>query len=208
MSRDPWEAMQQDKVVAVVRAEHVPDPAGLADALAEGGIGCVEFTFTIPDVERVIEAAASGAQAGIVGAGTVLDTAQVASSLRAGARFVVAPALRPTLVAPCRAAGAPVFLGAATPTEVVEAYEAGATAVKLFPASLGGVDFVQALRGPLPHVPLIPSGGVDERTAPAYLAAGAVAVYAGSGVAPPELIEANDLAEVSRRARRFTAALA
>jgi 2-dehydro-3-deoxyphosphogluconate aldolase/(4S)-4-hydroxy-2-oxoglutarate aldolase len=114
---DPFQAIREDRVVAVVRAEQVADPVGLAKTLAEAGIRCVEFTFTIPDVLEAIEAARSSEA--LVGAGTVLDAGQARRAIEAGARFVVSPTLEPGLV---EAAGEiPVFLGAFTPTEVMAA---------------------------------------------------------------------------------------
>jgi 2-dehydro-3-deoxyphosphogluconate aldolase/(4S)-4-hydroxy-2-oxoglutarate aldolase len=202
---DVFETIAADRAVAVVRAERVADPAGLAETLAAAGIRCVEFTFTIPAVLEVIgEAAASRA---VVGAGTVVRAEEARDAIVAGARFVAAPAVVPDVVAPCRDADVPVFLGAFTPTEVAAAFAAGATAVKLFPASVGGAGYVKALRGPFPEIPLIPSGGIDLRNARDFLAAGAVAVYAGSGLAPPELVAAGDHAEIGRRAHDFVASL-
>lgn len=200
-----WEAISADRVIAVVRAQRVPDPAGVAEAFATSGIRCVEFTFTIPGVLDVIRRAVEGAETAIVGAGTVMDDGQASAAVLAGARFVVSPVLRPSLVT--SSGGVPVFLGAFTPTEAVAAMEAGATAVKLFPAATVGPTFVRALRGPLPDVPLIPSGGVTDDTAGEYLAAGAVAVYAGSSIAPVDAIESGDLDRITSLARAFTEAL-
>lgn len=202
---DVLETIAADRAVAVVRAERVADSAGLARTLAGAGIRCVEFTFTIPAVLDVI-AAAGGADA-VVGAGTVVRPEQARDAIAAGARFIVAPTFVPDVVAPCREAEVPVFLGGFTPTEVAAAFAAGATAVKLFPASIGGPDYVKALRGPFPEIPLIPSGGIDERNAREFLAAGAVAVYAGSGLAPPDLVAAGDHEEIGRRAHDFVASL-
>jgi 2-dehydro-3-deoxyphosphogluconate aldolase/(4S)-4-hydroxy-2-oxoglutarate aldolase len=202
---DAFEAIKIDRAVAVIRAERVADPVALANALADSGIRAVEFTFTIPDVLAAIEAAAeSGA---LVGAGTVLSAEQAREAIDAGARFVVSPACVPELAKPCREAGIPVFMGALTPTEVDGAVKAGATAVKLFPARLGGPAHLRDLRGPFPDVAFLPSGGVDVRNARDFLEAGAVAVYAGSSLAPPELVEAGDHAEIGRRAHAFVASL-
>lgn len=202
---DAFEAIKVDRAVAVIRAERVADPVALANALADSGIRAVEFTFTIPDVLAAIEAAA--ASGALVGAGTVLSAEQARAAIDAGARFVVSPACVPELAEPCREAGVPFFMGAMTPTEVVGAIKAAATAVKLFPARLGGPAYLRDLRGPFPDVAFLPSGGVDERNARDFLEAGAVAVYAGSSLAPPELVEAGDHAEIGRRAHAFAASL-
>jgi 2-dehydro-3-deoxyphosphogluconate aldolase / (4S)-4-hydroxy-2-oxoglutarate aldolase len=202
---DAFEAIKVDRAVAVIRAERVADPVALANALADSGIRAVEFTFTIPDVLRAIDAAA--ASRAVVGAGTVLTEAQARAAIDAGARFVVSPACVPELAKPCREAGIPVFMGALTPTDVDGAVKAAATAVKLFPARLGGPAYLRDLRGPFPDVAFLPSGGVDERNAHDFLEAGAVAVYAGSSLAPPELVAAGDHAEIGRRAHAFAASL-
>lgn len=202
---DAFEAIKVDHAVAVIRAARVADPVALAGTLADAGIRAIEFTFTIPDVLRTIEAAA--ASGALVGAGTVLTAAQARDAIDAGARFVVAPACVPELADPCRDAGVPLFLGALTPTEVDQAVKAGTTAVKLFPAALGGPAYLRDLRAPFPNVAFVPSGGVDEGNARLFLQAGAVAVYAGSSLAPPELVEAGEHAEIGRRAHAFTASL-
>lgn len=197
------EIVRADRLVAVIRAPRVADPAGLASALAEAGIRCVEFTFTLPDAAEAIAAASdSGAT---VGAGTVLDAEQARAALDAGARFLVSPVFEPALVE--IAPDVPVVLAGFTPTEVVGAMRAGAAAVKLFPARIGGPRYVADLLGPLPDAPLIPSGGVDTHTAPGYLAAGAVAVFAGSSLAPPDAVASGDHDKVVSRARQLVAAL-
>lgn len=202
---DVLEAIRSDRAVAVIRGRNVADPAGLAATLAGAGIRAIEFTFTIPNVLAAIEAAAeSGA---LVGAGTVRDERQAHDALSAGAQFLVSPACVPEVARVAREAGVPVFLGALTPTEVDAVLKAGTTAVKLFPAGLGGPQYVRDLRGPFPDAVLLPSGGVTEENARAFLDAGAIAVYAGTSVAPSDLVEAGDHAEIGHRARTFTAAL-
>lgn len=200
---DVMETIRIDRLVAVIRAGQVPDPAGLATTLAEAGIHAVEFTFTIPDVLDVLRSASE--TEALVGAGTVTQPDQARSAVEAGARFVVSPILRPDLVE--AASEVPVILAGFSPTEVVAAMEAGATAVKLFPARVGGPGYVSDLLGPFPDVALIPSGGIDETTVSDYLAAGAIAVYAGSSLAPREAVEAADHDEIARRAKAFVAAL-
>jgi 2-dehydro-3-deoxyphosphogluconate aldolase/(4S)-4-hydroxy-2-oxoglutarate aldolase len=127
--------------------------------------------------------------------------------LSAGAQFLVSPACVAEVTRVGREAGVPVFLGALTPTEVDAALKAETAAVKLFPAGLGGPQYLRDLRGPFPDAAFVPSGGVNEENARAFLEAGAIAVYAGSSLAPPELVENGDHAEIGRRAHAFTAAL-
>lgn len=202
---DVLEAIRRDRVVAVVRGERVADPAGLAASLAGAGIRAIEFTFTIPNVLAAIEAAADSDA--VVGAGTVRDERQARDALAAGAQFLVSPACVPEVARVAHEAGVPVFLGALTPTEVDAALKAGTTAVKLFPAGVGGPRYLRDLRGPFPTADFIPSGGVTEENARDFLDAGAIAVYAGSGLAPPELVASGDHEEIERRAQAFVAAV-
>ena len=113
----------------------------------------------------------------------------------------------PEVAEVAREAGVPVFLGALTPTEVDAALKAGTTAVKLFPAGVGGAGYLRDLRGPFPDAAFVPSGGIGESNAREFLDAGAIAVYAGSSLAPPELVAAGDHEEIARRAQAFVAAL-
>jgi 2-dehydro-3-deoxyphosphogluconate aldolase/(4S)-4-hydroxy-2-oxoglutarate aldolase len=202
---DVLSAIRSDRVVAVVRGEQVADPAALAKTLAGAGIRAIEFTFTIPGVLAAIEAAA--ASGAIVGAGTVRDEGQARDALAAGAQFLVSPACVPDVARVAHEAGVPVFLGALTPTEVDSALKAGTTAVKLFPAGVGGPRYLRDLRGPFPTAEFVPSGGITEQNAREFLDAGAVAVYAGSGLLPPDLVASGDLEEVGRRAHAFVAAV-
>lgn len=199
------DVIRSDRAVAVIRGDRVANPAGLATALAGAGIRAVEFTFTIPDALDAIEAARDSGAA--IGAGTVLNASQARAALAAGAHFLVSPACVPEVAGVGAEAGVPVFLGALTPTEVDAAVRAGTTAVKLFPAGLGGPRYLRDLRGPFPHVDFVPSGGINEDNARSFLAAGAIAVYAGSSLAPPELVAAGDHDEIVRRAHAFLAAL-
>lgn len=196
--------IREDRVVAVIRAERVPDPVGLVDALVDAGIRAVEFTFTIPDVAEVIRAASVSPDC-VIGAGTVLTAKQGEEALEAGARFLVAPTFAPQLLGV--AGDSPVVLGALTPTEIQAAVEAGAAAVKVFPARIGGPAYLKDLRGPFPDLALIPSGGVNEENAREYLDAGAIAVYAGSSLAPAELVEAGTHDQIHQRAQAFIAGL-
>jgi 2-dehydro-3-deoxyphosphogluconate aldolase/(4S)-4-hydroxy-2-oxoglutarate aldolase len=202
---DVLAAIRSDRAVAVIRGERVADAAGLAETLADAGIRAIEFTFTIPDVLAAIEAAA--ASSALIGAGTVRDERQARDALSAGARFLVSPACLPEVALVAAEVEVPVFLGALTPTEVDAAVKVGTSAVKLFPAGLGGPRYLRDLRGPFPRVDFIPSGGVTEENARAFLDAGALAVYAGSSLAPPELVAVGDHDEIGRRAHAFLAAL-
>lgn len=192
-------------MVAVVRAPTIADPAGLATTLHDAGIPWVEFTFTIDGVLDAIGAAAR--TDAMVGAGTVLTAAQAHQAIDAGARFVVCPVLEPAVAEAAAGRAVPAFLAGFTPTELRAAHAAGAVAVKLFPARQAGPRYIQDVLGPLPHVPLMPSGGVDADNVAAYLEAGAVAVNAGSSVAPVDAVVSGDHNSVRARADALVAAL-
>jgi 2-dehydro-3-deoxyphosphogluconate aldolase/(4S)-4-hydroxy-2-oxoglutarate aldolase len=195
------------QVIAVVRAPAIPDAAALCAALAEGGIHWIELTCTTPKVTDHLARAASVDTGCRLGLGTVLTAEQARAGIEAGARFLVTPGCRPQVAEAARAAGVPVVLGALTPTEVAQAVELGADAVKIFPARAFGPGYFKDLRGPYPEVPLVASGGVDATNAPDFLAQGALAVCAGSEVVPAAAVAAGDWAELTRRARAFTTAL-
>ncbi|MEE6308843.1 bifunctional 4-hydroxy-2-oxoglutarate aldolase/2-dehydro-3-deoxy-phosphogluconate aldolase [Plantactinospora veratri] len=200
------DVLRRHRLLAVVRGDD-PD-AALASvlALAEAGIALVEVSLTSRDEAGVLvrARAALGPDAPL-GAGTVLTESDVVQAEQAGASFVVTPGLVPAVAEAVRL-GLPALVGALTPTEVVAASLAGAAAVKLFPASLGGPAYLRALREPFPDVPFVPFGGVDVESAPEYLSAGAVAVGASEsllGTAP----QGGDLTALRLRATAFRAAL-
>jgi len=203
--KDALQIITADRALTVVRAPRIPDPVALAEALAGSGIRAVELTFTTPDV---LAAVAAGVAAGhLVGVGTVLTADQAKQAIDAGAGFLVTPGLRTDVASVAVDAGVPVLIGALTPTEVQVAVEAGAAAVKIFPAKLFGPSYLKDLHGPYPDVPLIPSGGVNAGNAKAFLDSGAVAVTAGTDVVPPDLVASGDWAEIAARAKAFVAAL-
>jgi len=197
--------LRADRVLTVVRADAIPDAVALCQALAAGGLRLVELTFTTPDVlSHVGKAAAAGLP---IGVGTVLTAEQARAAVDAGAQFLVTPGLRPAVAEVATAAGIPVFLGAFTPTEVATALDLGAAAVKIFPAGRLGPKYLSDLHGPYPGIGLLPSGGVSADNAADYLAAGALAVCAGTSVVPPTAVEAGAWSEITERAATFAAAL-
>lgn len=170
-------------VVAIGRRLGAARVAEIAAGLAAGGVGAFEITLNEPEAEALgaIEAAARLAPAGmVIGAGTVLTIEAAGRAIDAGATFLVMPHTDPALVAWAVSRGVPAFPGAATPSEVLVGWRAGAAAVKLFPASVVGPGFLRELRGPFPEIPIVPTGGVTAETAGAYIRAGAVAVGLGS----------------------------
>ncbi|RLV49852.1 bifunctional 4-hydroxy-2-oxoglutarate aldolase/2-dehydro-3-deoxy-phosphogluconate aldolase [Nocardioides mangrovicus] len=200
--------LTQDRCLAVVRAPRIDDPVALADALAVGGIRVVELTFTTPGVTDLLRAAVDAGA--FVGCGTVLSTEQAEQAVLAGARFLVTPGLGPdaaAIVATAHAAGVPVMLGALTPSEVMTAVALGADVVKIFPARTVGPRHLADLHGPLPDVALVPSGGVDASNAADYLAAGALAVTAGTSVVSGDDVVHGRWSAITSKATDFVAAL-
>src|SRR5581483_1876361 len=149
-------------IVAVVRAKSAAQVRPLSDALLAGGVIAIEITMTTPNaLEAIREARESFGEQAVIGVGTVLDAATCQAALAAGAEFIVTPICRTELVALAHAADRPVMLGAYTPTEAQLAYEAGADFIKIFPADTLGPGFIKSLRAPLPHLRIVPTGGVD-----------------------------------------------
>lgn len=201
----PIETIGEDRAVALVRAREIPDAAALASALAAGGIRAVEFTFTTPGVLDHIAAAVESPA--VVGAGTVLTVAHARDALAAGAQFLVTPGLSAAVAELGVAEGVPVLMGAFTPSEVMQALELGAAAVKVFPAETAGPTYFKHLLGPLPGVRLIGSGGITSVNAREYLDAGAYAVTAGSSVIAADALASADWETIEAAARRFVDSL-
>jgi 2-dehydro-3-deoxyphosphogluconate aldolase/(4S)-4-hydroxy-2-oxoglutarate aldolase len=196
-------------IVPVVRTATPELAARAAAAVMEGGISIFEITMTVPNAVGVIRALVErfGDRA-LVGAGTVLDAAAADACIDAGAAFIVSPGFDAATVAAARARDIAVMPGALTPTEVITAWKAGADIVKIFPASAaGGPPYLRALRGPLPQVKLMPTGGVNIDTAAAYIDAGAVALGVGSELVDPAALARGEDALLTERARALVDAV-
>jgi 2-dehydro-3-deoxyphosphogluconate aldolase / (4S)-4-hydroxy-2-oxoglutarate aldolase len=194
-------SLRAARVVPVVRTSSAEHAATAVSWLRDAGLRIFEITMTIPDAPALIRTLATDPTL-LIGAGTVGDRATAEACLRAGARFVVAPWVDPSLVGPCRDAGAALMLGAVTPTEVRAALEAGADVVKIFPASsVGGPAHIKALASVLPHVAFCPTGGVEPGNVAAYLAAGAAFVGMGGALVDEKRIAAGDRPAIEAAAR-------
>jgi 2-dehydro-3-deoxyphosphogluconate aldolase/(4S)-4-hydroxy-2-oxoglutarate aldolase len=169
-------------LVAVVRAENSDQALRVAEAVQAGGCPAIEITFTVPGAHRVIEdlAARYSPDEMIIGAGTVLDPETARIAILSGASYVVSPSLNTETLRLCHRYQVPVMPGAMTIREVIEAMEAGADVVKLFPGEAFGPGMIKSIRGPLPQAPLMPTGGVSVDNVGEWIKAGAVAVGAGS----------------------------
>jgi 2-dehydro-3-deoxyphosphogluconate aldolase/(4S)-4-hydroxy-2-oxoglutarate aldolase len=194
------------RALCIIRAHALPDPVGVARTLVEAGMPIVEFALTTPDAPRLIEAA-STVDGVLLGAGTVLTTQDARDAINAGATFLLTPGLRPAVAEEAVRQGVPVVLGAMTPTEVATAMDLGATAVKVFPAARLGPAYFGDLHGPYPDVPLVATGGLNAGNAAEFLAGGAIAVTAGTGVVSAQLAAESRFAEIGQRAAEFLSAI-
>ena len=190
-----WDASA--KVLGIVRYRSAGDIEAVIDALLRGGIEAVEVTLDTPGALVAVE---RGRRAGVsIGVGTVLEPDQVSRCVDAGAAFVVSPGTVTDVIERALALDIDVVPGALTPTEIIRAHSSGAVAVKVFPAALGGAAYLRALRGPLPDVPLVPTGGIGIEEVGDYLAAGAVCVGLGGALVgqepPANASEADAIAE-------------
>jgi 2-dehydro-3-deoxyphosphogluconate aldolase / (4S)-4-hydroxy-2-oxoglutarate aldolase len=194
-------------IIPVVRAESAAIAMRAVEAIKKGGAPIIEITMTVPSAIDVIkETAGRFAGEAIVGAGTVLDAETARACILAGAQFIVSPALDLETIACCRRYSVAALPGAMTPTEVLAAWTAGADLVKVFPASaMGGASYIKNLKAPLPHISLVPTGGVSLKTAADFIKAGASALGVGTDLVDAKaIIEGNDEL-VTERARQFVA---
>jgi 2-dehydro-3-deoxyphosphogluconate aldolase/(4S)-4-hydroxy-2-oxoglutarate aldolase len=195
---EPWLA---SGVIAVVRLPESAGLRGVAAALAAGGVAAVEITLTTPGaLEAIADLASQGGDC-VIGAGTVLDEKDARNAIAAGARFVVSPTLDRGVVRYCRDQGVASLPGAFTPTELLEAWRAGAALVKLFPASALGPRYLREVLAPLPFLHVVPSGGVSLDNAGDWIRAGAAAVSVGGALVSGTLVRDQSWGELTARAR-------
>ena len=197
--------MRESGVVAVLRGVDASDVQTVGDALRDGGVTAMEVTMGSDDSLAAIEALAEHYRGEdvVVGAGTVLDAETARQVHLAGASFVVSPTFDEGVVKTCNRYGIPVAPGVATPTEALSAYEAGADLCKVFPASSYGPGHLSSIKGPLPQIPLMPTGGVGPENAAAYVEAGAELVGAGGSLVPDDALEREDYEEITARAEEL-----
>ncbi len=192
-------------VVPVVRAESAPQAIAAAEAVCAGGVPIVEVTMTVPGaVEVIAQLTKSMGRQVLIGAGTVLDADSARRCLDAGAQFLVSPGFDAETVKLAREQNVMVMPGALTPTEVITAWRAGADFVKVFPCgSVGGPNYIKALKAPLPQVPMIPTGGVNLNTAAEFIQAGAAALGIGGELVSAAALRSGDTRAITEAARRY-----
>jgi len=199
------------RIIAIVRLNDLSTAIDLSRALLAGGIRALEFTLSNPAaIKTLAEAKAAlpefDRREAVIGLGTVLNADQAQAAIEAGAQFIVSPATNFATIETCRQMKVAVMPGALTPTEILAAWEAGASAVKVFPARSVGPSYLKDVREPLPFLRLIPTGGIDRSNIKAYLEHGAFAVGVGGNLVDKQLIAARDWAALTDRAREFARA--
>jgi 2-dehydro-3-deoxyphosphogluconate aldolase/(4S)-4-hydroxy-2-oxoglutarate aldolase len=196
-------------IVAVIRLKDPAKLRAVVDAIAQGGVRALEVTMTVPGAVGLIRELAPALPEGfLLGAGTVTDAATARAVIEAGAAFVVSPVFRPEVVAACHACDVAAMPGCFSPTEILAAYESGADIVKLFPATALGPQFIKDVRGPLPQVKLMPTGGVTPENAGEWIRAGAVAVGLGSALVDARAIDGDRWDIITAKARAVVANVA
>lgn len=194
-------------IIAVVRAKTAAQVLPIAEALLAGGVVAIEITMTTPKaIEAIRKARQTLGDRALVGVGTVLDAPTCRAALDAGAEFIVTPICRTELVSIAHSAGRAIMMGAYTPTEAQLAHEAGADFVKIFPADTLGAGYIRSLRSPLPHLRLVPTGGVDVENVADFLQAGCAALGVGSFLVSSRILETSDWPALTQKAAQFVAA--
>jgi len=206
---DKYAAIQYiiDKcIIAVVRADVGGDTlVEVIEAVAEGGVQCIEVTMTTPGALKCIEAASEklASEDLLLGVGSVLDAETCRMAILAGAEYIVTPILSTPVIQMARRYGKPVIAGAFTPTEILTAWEQGADLIKVFPCSIGGPGYIKAVKAPLPQVPLVPTGGVALDNIQDFLKAGASALAIGGNLVEKKRIAARDFKGITENAKAF-----
>ena len=191
-------------LIAVIRTNHHEEVLPVCEALLAGGIHALEITLTIPRaIEAIREARAVLGQRAVIGVGTVLSAVAADEAISAGAEFVVSPITKLEIISAAHNRDKPVMIGAYTPTEAQSAYEAGADFIKIFPADKLGPAYIKNIRAPLPHLRIVPTGGVDLQTAPEFFKAGCAALGVGSSLITPEILRTSNWPELTRLAQEF-----
>ena len=202
------QSIEQAGLVAIIRMKDPEKLRAVVDAIADGGIRALEVTMTVPGaVEIIRQLAPTLPQGFILGAGTVLDAETARRVIDAGARFVVSPVFRRSVIEACHTADIAAMPGCFTPTEILDAWDAGADVVKVFPATSLGPGFLKDIRGPLPQVKLMPTGGVSLDNAGDWIRGGAVAVGIGTALLDSAAIAAGQFDVLRANAARVVASV-
>jgi len=196
-----------ERAIGVIRVQTAAGLFQLAQALLQGGLSCVEVTMTTPGALRAIEEASDKLEGVLIGAGTVLDAPTARQAILAGAQFLVTPTVKPDVIEMAHRYGVVVIAGAMTPTEILTAWELGADMVKVFPADVLGPGYLKAVHGPLPQIPLVPTGGITAENAGKFIKAGAAVVCAGSWLVDKKAVAEGRYQVLTERASQLVEAV-
>jgi 2-dehydro-3-deoxyphosphogluconate aldolase/(4S)-4-hydroxy-2-oxoglutarate aldolase len=201
--------IRQSGIIPIVRCSSEEGAVRTVEALYQAGLRAAEITMTVPGAVRALEKTASRFAGKLaLGAGTVLDPETARICILAGAEFLVTPCLHAPTIDMARRYAKPILPGALTPTEVVAAWEAGADAVKIFPCgNVGGPKYIRALKGPLPHIEMVPTGGVNLETIGDFLKVGSYACGVGGELVNPREVQDGRFDRIEERARQYLAAI-
>jgi 2-dehydro-3-deoxyphosphogluconate aldolase/(4S)-4-hydroxy-2-oxoglutarate aldolase len=198
------EKVKELGLLAVIRGPSPELTIKMVEALVAGGVSGIEITYSTPDAEEVVcNLSKIYGNRIVLGMGTLTRPEQALSAREAGANFLVSPICESHLVQSMVESGLLTMAGALTPTEVFQAYNLGVDVIKIFPGSLGGPAYIKALKGPFPHIPMMPTGGVSAENVAEWFSTGVVAVGAGSELCPPQLAKEGKFDEISKRAAEF-----
>ncbi|PMB49120.1 keto-deoxy-phosphogluconate aldolase [Fischerella thermalis CCMEE 5201] len=203
MSHHPWLTLvKKHRAIAVIRASQLELGRQMALAMASGGIELIEITWNSANASELITKLRSELPDCTIGTGTLLNLEQLDNAISAGAQFLFTPHVDPTMIQVAVAENIPIIPGALSPTEIVTAWNYGATCVKVFPVqAVGGASYIKSLQGPLGHIPLIPTGGVTLKNAQEFLQAGAIAVGLSSELFPKQFVETGNWQAISQQAK-------
>jgi 2-dehydro-3-deoxyphosphogluconate aldolase/(4S)-4-hydroxy-2-oxoglutarate aldolase len=200
------EALLNPGIIAIIRTERPEPIPEICQALLAGGVMAIEITLTVPNaLEAIRNVRRQFGDQIVLGAGTVLSAASCRAALEAGAEYIVTPVTKEEIIRAANQADRPIMSGAYTPTEAQLAHELGAEFIKIFPADQLGPSYIKALRAPLPHLRIVPTGGVDVHTARAFLQAGCVALGVGSALVSAKLVQEKRWGELTSLAQQFVA---
>lgn len=210
MFNQSWlKLLQQTRAIAVIRSSQIAQGQQMAKAVAAGGMELIEITWNSDRPEQLITQLRTELPKCKIGAGTLLTSEQLKAAIAAGAEFLFTPHVDPIMIQTATERSIPIVPGALSPTEIVTAWTAGASCVKVFPVqAVGGVNYIKNLQAPLGQIPLIPTGGVTQENAQEFLTAGAIAVGLSSQLFPPELVKTGNWEAITQLAKNLMQQLA
>lgn len=200
---DTLNIILKEKVVAIIRLDESDRVMAVVDALAEGGVNVLEITMGTPGVLDFVATLTREKPDLTVGVGTILDATTARMAIQAGAQFLVTPVAKTEIIHTAHRYDIPVLMGAFSPTEILDCFEAGADIIKVFPADVVGMAFIKAVRAPMPQLRLMPTGGVTVDNAAEWIAAGACALGVGSALVSNQLVQSQNFQQITENARQI-----